>query len=44
MAKQVTAETFTYNEGELKSAFALSTKNIIKFGDTDIFPFPYIHC
>ncbi|WP_249975806.1 RNA-directed DNA polymerase [Vreelandella olivaria] len=41
MVLQVTTETFAYREGELKSAFALSTKNIIKFGDTDIFPFPY---
>lgn len=41
MTSQVTAETFIYKEGELNSAFALSTKNIIKFGDTDIFPFPY---
>ncbi|MDM1708018.1 RNA-directed DNA polymerase [Thiopseudomonas alkaliphila] len=41
MAPKVTTENFTYKEGELNSAFALSTKNIIKFGDTDIFPFPY---
>ncbi|WP_288987236.1 RNA-directed DNA polymerase [uncultured Pseudoalteromonas sp.] len=38
---QVTVENFIYKESELNSAFALSTKNIIKFGDTDIFPFPY---
>lgn len=41
MAVKVTEDTFNYKEGELNSAFALSTKNIIKFGDTDIFPFPY---
>jgi len=41
MAQQVTAENFIYKERELNSAFALSTNNIIKFGDTDIFPFPY---
>lgn len=41
MAPQITADNFTYRESELNSAFALSTKNIIKFGDTDIFPFPY---
>ncbi|RCK46496.1 DNA polymerase [Thalassospira profundimaris] len=34
-------DNFTYREGELESAFALSLKNIVKFGDTDIFPFPY---
>ncbi|EOX3402734.1 RNA-directed DNA polymerase [Vibrio cholerae] len=41
MSKKITDETFIYKEGELESAFALSIKNIIKFGDTDIFPFPY---
>lgn len=41
MATQITTENFIYKEGDLSSAFALSTKNIIKFGDTDIFPFPY---
>lgn len=41
MTRQVTAENFTYKENELNSAFALSVKNIINFGDTDIFPFPY---
>lgn len=30
-----------YSEGSIESAFALSLKNIINFGDTDIFPFPY---
>lgn len=41
MTGKITAENFVYEEGELNSAFALSVKNIIKFGDTDIFPFPY---
>ncbi|KOO58660.1 DNA polymerase [Rheinheimera sp. KL1] len=41
MTQQVSLDNFTYKEGELKSAFALSIKNIVKFGDTDIFPFPY---
>lgn len=41
MVPQITADNFTYKESELNSAFALSAKNIIKFGDTDIFPFPY---
>ncbi|EDE7185569.1 RNA-dependent DNA polymerase [Salmonella enterica subsp. enterica serovar Enteritidis] len=34
-------DNFNYIEGKLDSAFALSIKNIVKFGDTDIFPFPY---
>lgn len=34
-------EKFSYDPNSLESAFALSIKNIIKFGDTDIFPFPY---
>lgn len=41
MAQPYTSETFSYKEGDLKSAFALALKNITKFGDTDIFPFPY---
>lgn len=34
-------DEFVYKEGDTKSAFALAIKNIIKYGDTDIFPFPY---
>lgn len=41
MTQSVTLDSFNYKEGELESAFALSIKNIVKFGDTDIFPFPY---
>lgn len=41
MAQPYTSETFNYKEGDLKSSFALALKNITKFGDTDIFPFPY---
>jgi hypothetical protein len=29
-----------YKEGDIKSAFKLAAKNVIKFGDTDIFPYP----
>ncbi|WP_445778258.1 RNA-directed DNA polymerase [Shewanella sp.] len=29
-----------YKEGDLASSFKLATKNVIKFGDTDIFPYP----
>lgn len=41
MTQSVTLDSFNYKEGELESALALSIKNIVKFGDTDIFPFPY---
>ena len=29
-----------YREGDLASSFKLAAKNVIKFGDTDIFPYP----
>jgi len=35
MAEKVTIDNFNYKEQELASAFALSIKNIVKFGDTD---------
>ncbi|MDI3429628.1 RNA-directed DNA polymerase [Aeromonas sp. V90_14] len=41
MTQKKSPETFCYTDGDLKSSFALALKNIIKFGDTDIFPFPY---
>ncbi|ENI4724685.1 RNA-directed DNA polymerase [Salmonella enterica] len=41
MSTSITIDNFNYIEGKLDSAFALSIKNIVKFGDTDIFPFPY---
>lgn len=37
----MTLDNFQYKEGEFDSACALAIKNIIKFGDTDIFPFPF---
>ncbi|EMO4162005.1 RNA-directed DNA polymerase [Morganella morganii] len=37
----VNKDTYIYKSDDLKSAFALAVKNIINFGDTDIFPFPY---
>ena len=41
MPHKITPENFNYRETEICSGFALATKNIIKFGDTDIFPFPF---
>jgi len=32
---------FVFKEGDLKSSFRLAIRNIVNFGDTDIFPFPY---
>ncbi|WP_107850375.1 RNA-directed DNA polymerase [Oceanimonas marisflavi] len=41
MSTKITIDNFVYKETELNSSFALSIKNIVKYGDTDIFPFPY---
>ncbi|WP_256382794.1 hypothetical protein [Photobacterium toruni] len=29
-----------YKDGDIESAFKLAAKNVISFGDTDIFPYP----
>ena len=34
-------DNFTYKKNDIESSFALAIKNFVKFGDTDIFPFPY---
>ncbi|HHN8581117.1 RNA-directed DNA polymerase [Providencia vermicola] len=39
--KPIDQNTFKYKKNDLESAFALAIKNIINFGDTDIFPYPY---
>lgn len=42
MAKKIIDKnTFIYKSNEQESSFALALKNIINFGDTDIFPYPY---
>lgn len=35
-----TIDNYKY-KGDLESSFALAIKNFVKYGDTDIFPFPY---
>lgn len=39
--EQKTLENFNYKSGDIESSFALAIKNFVKYGDTDIFPFPY---
>jgi hypothetical protein len=34
-------DIFIFQEGDLESSFKLAIRNIVNFGDTDIFPFPY---
>ncbi|MGG4692757.1 RNA-dependent DNA polymerase, partial [Proteus mirabilis] len=42
MAKKIIDKnTFIYKSNDQDSSFALALKNIINFGDTDIFPYPY---
>ena len=36
-----TIENFKYRANSQDSSFALAIKNFVKYGDTDIFPFPY---
>lgn len=36
-----TLDNFTYKKDDIESSFALAIKNFVKYGDTDIFPFPY---
>jgi hypothetical protein len=38
---KVKPKIFKFKNDDLSSCFSLALKNIIKYGDTDIFPFPY---
>lgn len=38
---KTTKPVFKFKQEDIESCFKLALKNIVKYGDTDIFPFPY---
>lgn len=39
--KKPSKDGFIFKDNDLESSFKLAIRNIVNFGDTDIFPFPY---